>query len=83
MEILSQRRDTVLSCPTCGGSLENNRCAKCSKAKGSSIEHYFDPDFDEYFSRIESENEGIETDTSKMKWEEITEDELDKLGIGE
>jgi hypothetical protein len=59
-------------CPKCGWMLKDNRCTnRDCREKGKISEHYFDPDFDEYYDKIEKEVEEFKQEVSKAKWEEV------------
>jgi len=63
-------------CPKCKIQLQNGICPKCGEEVSRTKETYFDPDFEEYAKAVMEENEDF---FKPQKWEDIRDEDLDKL----
>ena len=66
-----------ITCTECGEPYYGNECKSCGHK--SKTERYFDPDFDEYFDKVEEENEKYFK--TPIKWEEVKDDDIGGIGV--
>jgi hypothetical protein len=86
IEVFLENQHKALCCPKCGWLLQDNKCPNCGKvdkSKGKSTEYYVDPDFDEYYDKIEKEVEEFQDEIEKAKWEEVPDKEIGEIPSAE
>jgi predicted RNA-binding Zn-ribbon protein involved in translation (DUF1610 family) len=79
IEVFLENQHKSFICPTCGWKLEKGKCNHCSKDESNSHEYYFDPDFGDYYDKVEKEVEEFHEEVSNAKWEEVPDKEIGEI----
>ena len=75
----SKTRDALRLCPRCRSAMKGDVCTECGFRSSSKTEHYFDPDWEEYFNELEKDNEGLEDGLKGLKWEDVPDMDLGEV----
>jgi len=70
IEERAKKKLESMKCPKCGSLVQGDICRVCGENITIKREHYFDPDWESYLEKVESEN-----DPQNLKWEDVKDSE--------